>query len=106
MIKWWPVRADAARIVVSVATLRPDPLAAQAHYALDWVDRFDRETPFERRRPRLPSTWLDLHSAIDALASACRGEARIAVTGSLRLAPAADDANATFANIYNVLPTL
>lgn len=82
------LRADAARTVVSIATLQPDPLAAQARYAVDWVDRFDGETPFDKRRPRPPSTWQELHRDIDALASACRGEARIAVTGSLRLAPA------------------
>lgn len=82
------LRAGAARTLVSIATLQPDPLAAHARHALDWVDRFDGETAFGKRRPRPPATWQNLHSDIDALADACRGEARIAVTGSLRLAPA------------------
>jgi SMODS-associated and fused to various effectors sensor domain len=82
------LRAGAARTAVSITTLQRDPLAAQARYSLDWVDRFDGETPFDKRRPRPPSTWQELHNDIEALASTCRGEARIAVTGSLRLAPA------------------
>jgi hypothetical protein len=82
------LRADAARTVVSITTLQPDPLAAQARHALDWVERFDGESPFDKRRPRSPSTWQELQNDIDALAIACRGEPRIAVTGSLRLAPA------------------
>ncbi len=82
------LRVAENRVIVSIATLAPDPLAEQASYALDWVDRFDGETPFAKRRPRAPFTWQELQHDIDELASACRSEARIAVTGSLRLATA------------------
>lgn len=82
------LRAGLARTAVSIATLAPDPVAAQAPYSLDWVDRFDGETAFDKRRPRHPYTWKGLHEEIEALASACRGKDHIAVTGTMRLAPA------------------
>jgi hypothetical protein len=82
------LREGPPRTVVSIATLQPDPVAEQARHALDWVDRFDGDTSFDKRRPRPPATWQDLHSDIQALADACRSETRIAVTGTLRLAPA------------------
>ncbi|HVV74622.1 MAG TPA: SAVED domain-containing protein [Mycobacteriales bacterium] len=82
------LRAAAARTIVSIATLQQDPLAAQARHTLDWVDRFDGETSFDKRKPRPPSTWQELHDDIDALASACHGDRSIAITGTLRLAPA------------------
>jgi hypothetical protein len=38
------MRTEAARSVLSVATLKPDPLRAQAIHALDWVDRSTGQT--------------------------------------------------------------
>jgi len=49
-----------ARTVVSIATLKPDPLAHAAHHALDWVDRFDGNDAYSKRRPKPPATWSGL----------------------------------------------
>jgi len=46
------LRAGPARAVVSVATLAPDRLAAQARYAMDWVERFDGPDAYAKRRPK------------------------------------------------------
>lgn len=80
--------AAPARTVVSVATLLPDPMAPQARHRLDWVDRFEGETSFEKRKPKAPATWDQLQNDIEALATQCRDSSPIAVTGSLRLATA------------------
>lgn len=71
---------------VSIATLKPDPVADQALYALDWVDRFDGDEPYARRRPRLPATWDDLAADLADLPNHLAGVDAVLVTGSIRLA--------------------
>jgi SMODS-associated and fused to various effectors sensor domain len=71
---------------VSIATLKPDPVADQALYALDWVDRFDGDDPFTRRRPKLPDTWDLLAADLADLPNHLAGVDAVLVTGSLRLA--------------------
>lgn len=82
------LRAGPARVVVSVATLIPDPLAGQARHALNWVDRFDGADAYTKRRPKLPATWQQLQADIEAIPEDLGGAAHVAVTGSLRQATA------------------
>ncbi|MEU3571255.1 SAVED domain-containing protein [Kitasatospora sp. NPDC036755] len=78
-----------ARAVVSIATLAPDPAAADADYALDWVDRFEGDDPFLKRHPALPATWQELQHDIEAAPSHLPpGTQAVALTGTVRLAPA------------------
>ncbi|MEY9887698.1 hypothetical protein ABIA31_001327 [Catenulispora sp. MAP5-51] len=77
-----------ARAVLSIATLKPDPVADQADWSLDWTDRFDGATAYSKRRPKAPATWAQLQADIEAAPMFLRGKTDIAVTGSLRQAPA------------------
>jgi hypothetical protein len=77
------------RTVVSVATLKPDPAAADADCAIDWVDRFEGASDYLKRRPQPPATWAQLQQEIEAIPHGLPpGRTNIAVTGSFRLAPA------------------
>ncbi|GAB3163231.1 SAVED domain-containing protein [Microbispora hainanensis] len=81
--------AGPVRSVVSIATLKPDPAATEADYAIDWVDRFDGASAYSKRRPLAPATWFQLQEEIEAAPSRLPpGATAVAVTGSLRLAPA------------------
>jgi hypothetical protein len=71
---------------VSIATLKPDPVADQALYALDWVDRFDGGDPYTRRRPKPPATWDGLADDLAALPNHLVGVDAVLITGSFRLA--------------------
>jgi hypothetical protein len=73
---------------VSIATLKTDPVADQAAYALDWVDRFEGDDPFTRRRPKHPHTWDDLAASIADLPNHVGGLDGLLITGSFRLATA------------------
>lgn len=73
---------------ISVATLKPDPLAADAVHALDWVDRFAGSDAFTKRRPAPPATWAQLQADIEAIPAAIYGHPRVVITGSLRQATA------------------
>ena len=73
---------------MSVATLTPDPLVAQARYALDWVDRFDGPDAYAKRRPKPPATWQQLQADIEAIPSHLGAASHVAITGSLRQATA------------------
>ena len=82
------LRSGPTRAIVSIATLTPDRLAAQAAYAIDWVDRFDGADPYAKRRPKAPATWQQLQADIENLPSRLGAASHVAITGSLRLAPA------------------
>ncbi|MDX3760106.1 MULTISPECIES: SAVED domain-containing protein [Streptomyces] len=83
------LKAGPARAVLSIATLKPDPVADDADYAIDWVDRFDGPDDFTKRRPLHPATWAQLQTDIEAApAHLPLGTAAISITGSIRLAPA------------------
>jgi SMODS-associated and fused to various effectors sensor domain len=82
------LRSGPPRSIVSIATLKPDPLAAQAHYALDWVDRFDGADAYQKRRPKPPATWQRLQDDIDTIPTRVSAASHVVVTGSLRLASA------------------
>lgn len=82
------LRAGPARSVLSVATLKPDPLRTQAVHALDWVDRFDGGDAFTKRRPRTPSTWQQLQADIEDIPHHLGAVPQVALTGSLRQATA------------------
>lgn len=69
-------------------TLTPDRLAAQAAYAIDWVDRFDGPDAYAKRRPRPPATWQQLQADIEDIPARLGAASHVAITGSLRLAPA------------------
>jgi len=73
---------------VSIATLAPDRLAAQAAYAIDWVDRFDGSDAYAKRRPKAPATWQQLQVDIEDIPTRLGAASHVAITGSLRLAPA------------------
>jgi hypothetical protein len=83
------LRAGPTRAVVSIATLKPDPASEEADYAVDWVDRFDGTSAYSKRRPQAPATWAQLQEEIEAAPNRLPpGTTAVAVTGSLRLAPA------------------
>lgn len=82
------LHAGVARTVVSVATLKPDPVAHQAHHALDWVDRFDGNDAYSKRRPKPPATWTHLQTEIENIPAHLGGADNIVITGSLRQATA------------------
>ncbi|HJD84770.1 SAVED domain-containing protein [Kitasatospora aureofaciens] len=83
------LKAGPARAVLSIATLKPDPLALNADHTLDWVDRFDGDSDFDKRHPLAHNTWAQLQSDIEAAPRYLPvGSTAISVTGSFRLAPA------------------
>ena len=83
------LRDSRPRAVLSIATLKPDLMAELADYALDWVDRFDGDSAYLKRRPLAPSTWKELQADIEAIpAKLPRGRSEVLVTGSLRQATA------------------
>ncbi|MFF8674220.1 SAVED domain-containing protein [Streptomyces sp. NPDC015242] len=83
------LETGSSRPVLSIATLKPDPMAEDADYALDWVDRFEGASPYVKRRPLAPATWAQLQADIEAAPYRMPpGTTTVAVTGSLRLAPA------------------
>ncbi|MFF7159623.1 SAVED domain-containing protein [Streptomyces sp. NPDC008139] len=83
------LEAGTSRAVLSVATLKPDPMAEDADYTVDWTDRFEGDSPYIKRRPLAPATWVQLQADIDAAPLRMPpGTTSIALTGSLRLAPA------------------
>jgi len=71
---------------VSIATLKPDPLAAEAVATIDWVDRFEGMDAYSRRRPAPPATWQELAHDIDTLPGQVVGNDSVLITGSMRLA--------------------
>lgn len=71
---------------VSIATLKPDPLADQAAHSIDWVERFDGDDPYTRRHPKPPATWVQLGDDINAIPDHLAGLDAALITGSLRLA--------------------
>lgn len=78
-----------ARAILSIATLKPDPLKDEADHALDWTNRFHGNDPFSKRQPEPPASWVQLQADIeDAPNRLPRGATAIAITGSIRLAPA------------------
>ncbi|GAB2996471.1 hypothetical protein GCM10017788_28750 [Amycolatopsis acidiphila] len=81
--------AGPARAILSIATLKPDPLREEADYALDWADRFQGDTAYSKRRPAPPAGWDQLQRDIEAAPGQLpRGTPSVAITGSIRLAPA------------------
>ncbi|MFJ5673973.1 SAVED domain-containing protein [Streptomyces sp. NPDC093097] len=81
--------AGPARAVLSIATLKPDPLASDADHAIDWVDRFDGDSDYTKRRPLWPNTWAQLQADIEAAPGRLpAGTTAVTITGSIRLAPA------------------
>jgi hypothetical protein len=82
------LRSGPTRTIVSIATLTPDRLAAQAAYAIDWVDRFDGPDAYAKRRPRVPATWQQLQEEIENIPARLGPASHVAITGSFRLAPA------------------
>lgn len=83
------LRDTRPRAVLSVATLKPDPMLVRADHALDWVDRFDGASAFAKRRPLAPATWAQLQADIEAIPQHLRTDrSEVLVTGSLRQATA------------------
>ena len=83
------LKSGPARAVLSIATLKPDPLADDADHRIDWIDRFDGDSDYSKRRPLPPNTWRQLQADIEAAPGRLPiGSTAISVTGSFRLAPA------------------
>jgi hypothetical protein len=82
------LRIEDTRAIVSVATLAPDPLAGHALATIDWVDRFDGDDAYSKRRPLPPARWEELQSEIEGIPHRLGSARRLLITGSLRLAPA------------------
>ncbi|WP_221776756.1 SAVED domain-containing protein [Rhodococcus aetherivorans] len=82
------LRQGHSRSILSIATLKPDPLAADATYALDWVERFDGPDAFAKRQPLPPASWEQLQQDIEDIPSRLAGASQVVVTGSMRQATA------------------
>nr|GLK33474.1 hypothetical protein GCM10017611_03160 [Rhodococcus wratislaviensis] len=95
------LRQGQSRSILSIATLTPDPLAAEAAHHLDWVDRFDGVDAPHKRRPLPPATWEQLQDDIEAIPSHLVGATHVIVTGSMRL-PTAFTVGATLRMVTNV----
>jgi hypothetical protein len=80
------LRSDVARTLVSIATLLPDRMSEQAGYAIDWVDRFDGEDAYTKRKPKNPWTWAQLQADLESIPAHLGGARHVGVTGSMRLA--------------------
>ncbi|MCX4743921.1 SAVED domain-containing protein [Kitasatospora sp. NBC_01287] len=80
---WQPCKWDCC------APYRTTLLAPDADHALDWVDRFDGDSDYTKRRPLPPNTWEQLQRDIEATPGRLpAGSTAVSVTGSIRLAPA------------------
>lgn len=78
--------AGPARSAVSIATLKPDHLAGDADVVIDWVERFDGEDAYRKRRPAAPATWSQLQAELDDIPRRLTAGAAVALTGSMRQA--------------------
>jgi hypothetical protein len=64
-------------------------MASDADHAIDWVDRFESDSEYTKRRPLSPNTWAQLQADIEAAPGRLpAGTNAVSVTGSIRLAPA------------------
>ncbi|MFI5761303.1 SAVED domain-containing protein [Streptomyces sp. NPDC051563] len=82
------LKTGPARAILSIATLKPDLLAHEADHTINWVERFETDSEYTKRRPLAPSTWTQLQEEIEAAPAHLLGSTNISVTGSIRLAPA------------------
>ena len=82
------LRQGPARAIVSIATLKPDPLADQAVHRIEWFDRLEGADAFAKRRPAAPATWAQLQREIEEIPQRLGAVSQVAVTGSLRQATA------------------
>ncbi|WP_262705626.1 MULTISPECIES: SAVED domain-containing protein [Streptomyces] len=82
------LKTGPAYAILSIATLKPDPLAAEADHTINWIDRFETASEYTKRRPLAPATWAQLQDDIEAAPARLPGRTNISVSGSLRLAPA------------------
>lgn len=82
------MRTESARSILSVATLKPDPLQHQAVHAVNWFDRFDGADAYTKRQPLPPATWAQLQADIEEMPNHLHGAHRLMLTGSLRQATA------------------
>lgn len=82
------LRTGPSHAVLSIATLKTDPLADQAVHALNWVERFDGDDAYAKRRPKPPATWQQLQADIEAIPHHLGAVGQVVLTGSLRQATA------------------
>ncbi len=80
------LRAGTPWTPISIATLSHDPLADQAQYALDWVDRMDGDDAFTKVAPKPPATWEQLASDIEQIPGHLGAHRRLLLTGTMRQA--------------------
>lgn len=55
---------------------------------MDWVDRFDGEDAYAKRRPKPPATWRQLQADIEEIPARITGVPQVTITGSFRQATA------------------
>ncbi|MFG3151505.1 SAVED domain-containing protein [Streptomyces sp. NPDC048219] len=82
------LKTGPAHAILSITTLKPDPLVTDADHTIDWIDRFETDSEYTKRRPLPPSTWSQLQDDIEAAPARLPGRTNISVSGSIRLAPA------------------
>jgi len=82
------LHASNTKTLVSVATLLPDRMAAEAEYAIDWVDRFEGNDAFAKRKPATPWTWSQLQTDLESIPAHLGAARHVGFTGSMRLATA------------------
>jgi hypothetical protein len=80
------LRAGTPWTPISIATLSHDPLADQAQYSVDWVDRMDGEDAFTKVAPKPPATWEQLASDIEQIPGHLAEHRRLLLTGTMRQA--------------------
>jgi hypothetical protein len=82
------LRTGPAHAILSIATLKPDPLADEADHTINWIDRFETDSAYTKRRPLAPATWTQLQNDVESAPAHLPGRSDVSVSGSLRLAPA------------------
>jgi hypothetical protein len=85
-VKSLRLQADSPWTTVSIATIKRDNLAEQAAVSIDWVNRIEGTTDWNRVVPAPPHTWDDLATDIRSIRGQLGESRRILVTGHLRQA--------------------
>lgn len=71
---------------VSISTLSPDPDRCDVAASVDWVERIEGDSPFQKVAPGAPWTWEQLAADIEGLRAVVDTRKRVFVTGTMRQA--------------------
>ena len=80
------LRVGSPWTTISIATIKPDPVAHQAAVSIDWTDRISGDKDWNRVEPTPPATWDDLADDIRTIPHQLDGNKRVLVSGHMRQA--------------------